>query len=51
MNEQVDLLATGEVFAEFIDYRTEHPSDDIMTDLLTAEFTDETGTVRRLRRD
>ena len=51
MNEQVDLLATGEVFAEFIDYRAEHPSDDIMTDLLTAEFTDETGTVRRLRRD
>lgn len=51
MNEQVDLMATGEVFAEFIDYRTEHPSDDIMTDLLTVEFTDETGTVRRLRRD
>ncbi len=50
-SEQVDLLATGEVFAEFIDYRTEHPSDDIMTDLLNVEFDDETGTVRRLRRD
>jgi cytochrome P450 len=48
---QVDLLASGEVFAEFIDYRTEHPSDDIMTDLLNAEFTDETGTVRRLSRE
>ncbi|AFM18393.1 cytochrome P450 [Mycolicibacterium chubuense NBB4] len=48
---QVDLLATGEVFAEFIDYRTEHPSNDIMTDLLTVEFEDETGTVRRLSRD
>ncbi|OBB19962.1 cytochrome [Mycolicibacterium elephantis] len=46
-----DLMATGEVFAEFIDYRTEHPSDDIMTDLLNAEFEDETGTRRRLRRD
>ncbi len=45
------LLATGEVFAEFIDYRTEHPSDDIMTDLLNVEFEDETGTVRRLSRD
>lgn len=45
------LMASGEVFAEFIDYRTEHPSDDIMTDLLNVEFTDETGTVRRLRRD
>ncbi|WP_428365842.1 cytochrome P450 [Mycolicibacterium sp.] len=50
-NEKIDLMASGEVFAEFIDYRTDHPSDDIMTDLLTAEFTDETGTVRRLRRD
>ncbi len=50
-SKQVDLLATGEVFAEFIDYRTENPSDDIMTDLLTVEFEDETGTVRRLSRD
>ncbi|MDT5410753.1 MAG: hypothetical protein QOG14_2973 [Mycobacterium sp.] len=49
--KQVDLLASGEVFAEFIDYRLEHPSDDIMTDLLNAEFTDETGTVRRLSRE
>ncbi len=46
--KQVDLLATGEVFAEFIDWRTEHPSDDIMTDLLNAEFEDETGTRARL---
>ncbi|MCV7021675.1 cytochrome P450 [Mycolicibacterium aichiense] len=49
--KEVDLLATGEVFAEFIDYRRDHPSDDIMTDLLNAEFTDETGTVRRLQRE
>jgi len=41
----------GEQFAEYIDWRAEHPSDDIMTDLLNAEFEDETGTVRRLRRD
>jgi cytochrome P450 len=44
-------IATGEVFAEYIDWRTDHPSDDIMTELLTAEFVDETGTIRRLRRD
>ncbi|WP_371413080.1 cytochrome P450 [Mycolicibacterium sp. GF69] len=50
-SDNVDLMATGEVFAEFIDYRTEHPSDDIMTDLLNAEFEDETGTRRRLRRE
>ena len=41
----------GEQFAEYIDWRAEHPSDDIMTDLLNVEFEDETGTVRRLRRD
>jgi cytochrome P450 len=41
----------GEQFADYIDWRAEHPSDDIMTDLLNAEFEDETGTVRRLRRD
>ncbi|WP_371259273.1 cytochrome P450 [Mycobacterium sp. GA-1285] len=50
-SDSVDLLATGEVFAEFIDYRTDHPSDDIMTDLLNAEFEDETGSRRRLRRE
>ncbi|MCV7283443.1 cytochrome P450 [Mycolicibacterium flavescens] len=50
-SDSVDLMATGEVFAEFIDYRTEHPSDDIMTDLLNAEFEDETGTRRKLRRE
>jgi len=49
--ETVDALATGEVFGEFIDYRMQHPSDDIMTDLLNAEFTDETGTLRKLSRD
>ena len=38
------------MFAEYIDWRAEHPSDDIMTDLLNAEFEDETGTRRRLTR-
>ena len=33
-----------EIFEEYIDWRVEHPSDDIMTDLLNAEFEDETGT-------
>jgi cytochrome P450 len=40
----------GEMFAEYIDWRAEHPSDDIMTELLNAEFTDETGALRRLTR-
>lgn len=42
---------TGKMFADYIDWRAEHPSDDIMTDLLNATFEDETGTVRQLRRD
>ncbi len=41
----------GDQFGEYIDWRAEHPSDDIMTELLQAEFEDETGTVRRLTRD
>jgi cytochrome P450 len=49
--EQHDAFATGEMFAEYIDWRAEHPSDDIMTELMTAEFDDETGTRRRLTRD
>src|SRR5206468_2527119 len=32
----------GEVFAEYIDWRADHPSDDLMTDMLTMEFDDHT---------
>src|SRR5262249_36487535 len=41
----------GEMFAEYIDWRADHPSDDLMTELLHAEFEDETGTLRRLTRE
>ena len=41
----------GEMFAEYLDWRVEHPSDDIMTQLMNAEFEDETGTRRTLRRE
>ena len=44
-------LADGEVFAEFIDWRTEHPADDLTSELLNAEFRDEHGTTRKLHRD
>jgi len=44
-------FATGEVFAEYIDWRAEHPSDDLMTEMLFAEFQDETGVTRRLTRE
>ncbi len=43
-------VATGSLFEDYIDWRAEHPSDDLMTALLQAEFEDETGTVRTLTR-
>jgi cytochrome P450 len=46
-----DKLVTGEAFAEYLDWRAEHPSDDLMTQLLQAEFEDETGATRRLTRE
>jgi cytochrome P450 len=42
---------SGEIFAEYIEWRAEHPSDDLMTELLQVEFQDETGAVRRLTRE
>jgi cytochrome P450 len=39
------------MFADYIDWRIDNPSDDLMTDLLHTEFEDETGTRRCLTRD
>ena len=44
-------LVSGDIFADYIDWRVDNPSDDIMTELLNVEFVDETGTTRRLTRD
>ena len=44
-------FVTGAMFADYVDWRAEHPSDDIMTELLNVEFTDETDTVRKLTRN
>jgi cytochrome P450 len=41
----------GGGFADYVDWRADHPSDDLMTDLLRAEFEDSDGTVRRLTRE
>ena len=51
MEITTENFVTGAMFADYIDWRAEHPSDDIMTELLNVEFTDETGTVRKLRRE
>ena len=40
-----------DAFAEYIGWRREHPSDDLMTELLHATFEDDDGRRRRLRDD
>jgi cytochrome P450 len=44
-------VGQSEAFAEYIDWRAEHPSDDLMTELLQAEYTDVEGVRRHLTRD
>ena len=41
----------AEMFGEYIDWRAEHPSDDLMTEMLNAEFEDETGVTRTFTRE
>jgi cytochrome P450 len=38
------------VFAEYIEWRATHPSDDLMTDLLNAQVEEQDGSQRRLER-
>ncbi len=50
--EVADRSFTGvEMFGDYIDWRAQHPSDDLMTELLRAEFEDVDGTRRRLHRE
>ncbi len=51
MEASMANAASPDFFGQYIDWRAEHPSDDIMTELLNVEFEDETGAVRRLTRD
>jgi cytochrome P450 len=41
-------LMDTEVFSDYIHWRADHPSDDLMTELLNAEFQDEHGVRRTL---
>jgi cytochrome P450 len=45
------ILETAVWFNQYLDWRAEHPTDDVMTQLLNVDLVDETGTHRRLRRD
>ena len=49
MRDRYPQLAA--IFSEYVEWREKHPSDYLMTELMTVEFTDETGTKRRLTRD
>jgi cytochrome P450 len=51
MSFSVEANVSGNAFAEYVEWRTTHPSDDMMTELLYAEFKDPSGTVRRLTRE
>jgi cytochrome P450 len=49
--DNADAFNSGEMFADYIDWRAEHPADDVMTELMNAEFEDENGVRRTLTRD
>ncbi|RSN69238.1 MULTISPECIES: cytochrome P450 [Actinomadura] len=52
---QMDLqdmaIMSSELFRDYIEWRAKHPSDDLMTRLLTTEFEDEDGRTRTLTHD
>jgi cytochrome P450 len=51
MQVQQEKVASGDMFADYVEWRSHHPSDDLMTRLLNAAFEDEHGETRTLTRD
>jgi cytochrome P450 len=51
MQVREGAVANGDMFADYIEWRSQHPSDDLMTKLLNAEFEDENGEKRTLTRE
>lgn len=45
-----DAIADGRIYADYVDWRAQNPSDDLMTSLLNVEFEDEHGVTRKLTR-
>jgi len=43
-----DHYFDGDMFTDYLAWRKDNPSDDLITELLSVEFEDETGTTRRL---
>jgi cytochrome P450 len=49
--EAIDPMAMANMFADYVEWRSKHPSDDLMTEMLNAEFEDVDGSMRKLSRD
>jgi cytochrome P450 len=45
-----DSIADGRIYADYVEWRSKNPSDDLMTTLLNVEFDDERGVRRKLTR-
>jgi cytochrome P450 len=45
-----DKIADGSIYADYVEWRSRNPSDDLMTVLLNMEFEDENGVTRKLHR-
>lgn len=51
MDTSDGVLIDVQAFGDYIDWRVDHPSDDVMTELINAEFEDENGVTRTLTRE
>ncbi len=47
---KADKIADGRIYADYVEWRSKNPSDDLMTALLNVEFEDENGVTRKLHR-
>ncbi|GAA2534921.1 cytochrome P450 [Mycolicibacterium diernhoferi] len=45
-----DKIADGRIYADYVEWRAQNPSDDLMTALLNVEFEDQDGVLRKLTR-
>src|SRR5690349_6140971 len=45
-----DKIADGRIYADYVEWRAQNPSDDLMTALLNVEFEDGDGVLRKLTR-
>ncbi|MFL6206644.1 MAG: cytochrome P450 [Acidimicrobiales bacterium] len=51
LEKMANGMAQSEVFGDYVDWRMQNPSDDLMTELLNAEFEDVDGERKKLTRE